>query len=68
MEELLNSVLSADIFASRRKDEMIDRRLLMDMAGSSQLMMLSFIRDAVEMSIPESYAVQGLSPWGQPRT
>jgi hypothetical protein len=34
---------------------------------ASHLMDLSFVRDACEMSIPESYAVQGLSMSHMPR-
>ena len=64
MNESMQSVLLADVFASRRKHEAIERGALMNFFSSNQFCTLSFVRDATEMSIPESYAVQGLSPWG----
>lgn len=65
MNDSMQSVLLADVFASRRKDEAIERGALMNFFASAQLCTLAFVRDATEMSIPESYAVQGLAPWGQ---
>lgn len=43
-----------------RHDEQVSRQGVMNHQIASHLMDLSFIRDATEMSIPESFAAAGL--------
>lgn len=61
MDTFLAAVLQASVLVSLRQDEAVARQGVMNHQTASHLMDLSFIRDATEMSIPESYAVQGLS-------
>ena len=52
---------------SLRQDEIVARQAVINHQGASQLCVLAFVRDATEMSIPESYAVQGLAASQTPR-
>lgn len=67
MNEFLQSLLQAGALSSFRQDDSVARQGVMNHQIASHLMDLSFIRDATEMSIPESYAVQGLSLATLPR-
>jgi hypothetical protein len=67
MEEFLQVVLQAGALSSFRQDDNVARQGVMNHQVSAHLMDLSFVRDATEMSIPESYAVQGLSLSHTPR-
>lgn len=67
MNEFLAGLLSAGALSSFRQDDAVARQAVMNHQTASHLMDLSFIRDACEMSIPESYAVQGLSLSHLPR-
>jgi hypothetical protein len=60
MDTFLQSILSMGALSSFRQDDNVGRQGVMNHQTSAHLMDLTFIRDAVEMSIPESYAVQGL--------
>jgi hypothetical protein len=61
MNELLASMLTVGALSALRHDDTVSRQGVMNHQTSAHFMDLSFIRDAVEMSIPESYAVQGLA-------
>lgn len=61
MDTYLQSLLMVGSLSSLRQDDAVSRQAVMNFNTSSHLMDLTFIRDATEMSIPESYAVQGLS-------
>lgn len=61
MDEYALQVLKASLVTSFRQDDAVARQAVINHQASCQLMLLSFIRDATEMSIPESYAVQGLA-------
>lgn len=61
MNELLASMLTIGALSSLRADESVSRQGVMNHQTACHLMDLTFIRDATEMSIPESYAVQGLA-------
>lgn len=67
MDEFLQSLLQAGALSSFRQDDSVARQGVMNHQVAAHLMDLSFIRDATEMSIPESYAVQGLSLATLPR-
>lgn len=57
----MNALLGMGALSSLRHDDAVARQGVMNHQTGSHLMDLSFIRDATEMSIPESYAVQGLA-------
>lgn len=61
METLLTQMLALGGISSLRHDDSVNRQGVMNHQTACHLMDLSFIRDATEMSIPESYAVQGLA-------
>jgi hypothetical protein len=61
MNELMTMLLGMGALSSLRHDDAIARQGVMNHQTASHLMDLSFIRDATEMSIPESFAIQGLS-------
>lgn len=58
---LLTAMLGVSAIGSLRQDEAVARQGVMNHQTSAHLMDLAFIRDHTEMSIPESYAVQGLA-------
>lgn len=60
MEDFLAKMLQVSAMSGLRQDETVARQGVINHQTASHLMDLSFIRDATEMSIPESYAVQGL--------
>jgi len=60
-QEFLAGLLAVGALTSLRADDSVTRQGVMNHQTASHLMDLSFIRDATEMSIPESYAVQGLA-------
>ena len=60
-ETLLGGLLAIGALSSLRADDAVTRQGVMNHQTASHLMDLTFIRDATEMSIPESYAVQGLA-------
>lgn len=61
MNEFLAGLMQVGALGSLRQDETVARQGVMNHQQAAHLMDLSFIRDATEMSIPESYAVQGLA-------
>ena len=61
MNELMNALLGMGALSSLRHDDAVARQGVMNHQTAAHLMDLSFVRDATEMSIPESYAVQGLA-------
>jgi hypothetical protein len=67
MEEFLQVLLQAGALSAFRQDDNVSRQGVMNHQITAHLMDLSFVRDATEMSIPESYAVQGLSMSHLPR-
>ncbi|MEM6363314.1 MAG: hypothetical protein AAF745_02725 [Planctomycetota bacterium] len=67
MNALLELLLGVGSLSSLRHDDAVARQGVMNHQTSAHLMDLSFVRDATEMSIPESYAVQGLSLSHTPR-
>ena len=67
MDALLQLLLGVGSLSSLRHDDAVARQGVMNHQTSAHLMDLSFVRDATEMSIPESYAVQGLSLSHTPR-
>jgi hypothetical protein len=67
MDEFATQLLKASMLGSLRQDEAVARQGVMNHQTAAHLMDLSFVRDATEMSIPESYAVQGLAMSQAPR-
>lgn len=61
MNELIAAMLGIGALSSLRNDDTVTRQGVMNHQTACHMMDLSFIRDATEMSIPESYAVQGLA-------
>jgi len=61
MDEFLMGVLQTGALSSFRQDDAVGRQGVMNHQTACHMMDLSFVRDATEMSIPESYAVQGLA-------
>ena len=60
MDTFLNQILMIGALTSLRADDSVTRQGVMNHQTAAHLMDLSFIRDAVEFSIPEAYAVEGL--------
>ena len=67
VDEYSVQLLKAQMLSSFRQDDNVGRQAVMNNIVACHLMDLSFIRDATEMSIPESYAIQGLSMAHLPR-
>lgn len=67
MNDFLAMLLQAGALSSFRQDDSVARQGVMNHQSTAHLMDLTFVRDATEMSIPESYAVQGLSLSHLPR-
>jgi hypothetical protein len=67
VDEFLANTLKAQVLSAMSKDEQVARQGIMNHQTACHLMDLSFVRDATEMSIPESYAVQGLASAHLPR-
>lgn len=58
---ILTAILGVGALSSLRQDDSVARQGVMNHQTASHLMDLQFVRDSTEMSIPESYAVQGLA-------
>lgn len=67
MNEFLAQLLQVGALSSFRQDDNVSRQGVMNHQTTAHLMDLTFVRDACEMSIPESYAIQGLSLAHTPR-
>jgi hypothetical protein len=67
MDVFATELLKASMLGSLRQDEIVARQGVMNHQTAAHLMDLAFVRDATEMSIPESYAIQGLSLSHAPR-
>ena len=67
MEDALQNTLQADVISEKRRDGQIAQQALMTFCGYSGLLGFSFVRDATELSLPEAYAVSGLSLATGPR-
>ena len=67
MDTLLANLLGVGALSSLRQDDAVARQGVMNHQTSAHFMDLMFVRDANEMSIPESYAVQGLAASQLPR-
>lgn len=67
MDEFAMNLLKIGALTALRQDEAVARQGVMNHQTASHLMDLSFVRDATEMSIPESFAVQGLNASSLPR-
>lgn len=61
MDEFAMQLLKMGAIGDLRQDSAVARQAIMNHQQAAHLMDLTFIRDATEMSIPESYAIQGLS-------
>jgi hypothetical protein len=59
-QQFLANLLAVGALTSLRADDSVTRQGVMNHQVASHLMDLSFIRDSVEFSIPEAYAVEGL--------
>ena len=67
MDEFAIQTLKAGMLSALRQDETVARQGVINHQTAAHFMDLCFVRDANEMSIPESYAVQGLSQAAAPR-
>ena len=67
MDTYAENLLKAQMLSSFRQDDNVGRQAVINHQLACHLMDLTFIRDATEMSIPESYAIQGLSMAQLPR-
>jgi hypothetical protein len=67
MDEFAEQILKAGMLSSFRQDDSVARQAVINHQTTAHLMDLSFVRDSTELSIPESYAVQGLSLATTPR-
>lgn len=61
MNELISAMLAIGALSSLRNDDTVARQGVMNHQTAAHFMDLSFVRDATELSIPESLAVQGMS-------
>lgn len=59
-EDIHHDLLLLGAITGLRHDEQVSRQGIMNHQITAHLMDLSFVRDATEMSIPESFAVAGL--------
>jgi hypothetical protein len=67
MDQFLQFMLMTTALSASRQDDQVSRQGVMNHQTTAHLTDLAFVRDMVEMSIPESYAVQGLSMAHTPR-
>ena len=67
MEAFLAALLQVGALSSFRLDESVARQGVMNHQTTMHLMDLTFVQGSHEMSIPESYAVQGLALSHGPR-
>jgi RES domain-containing protein len=67
VDKLLEMLLGVGSLSSLRHDDSVARQGVMNHQTSAHLLDLTIARDATEMSIPESYAIQGLSLSHTPR-
>lgn len=67
IDDYASQLLKAQMLSAFRQDDSVGRQAVMNHQLACHLMDLNFIRDATEMSIPESYAIQGLSLAHAPR-
>lgn len=67
MNELLSLLMGVGALSSLRHDDAVARQGIMNHQTGAHLLDMTIARDATEMSIPESYAVQGLSMSQAPR-
>jgi hypothetical protein len=61
MDEYVVALLKVSAVSSMRHDDIVSRQGVMNHQTSAHFVDMLFARDAVEMSIPESYAIQGLA-------
>lgn len=57
----LSTIAMIGALSDVRHDNMVSRQGVMNHQNAAHMMDLAFIRDLTELSIPESYAVQGLA-------
>lgn len=62
MESFLDKLLCMDALAAQRQDHNVARQAVVNNTLCAHLMSLSFTRDATELSIPESLAIQSMGP------
>ena len=67
MDEFAAQLMKMSALSDLRQDTSVARQGVMNHQTTAHLMDLTFVRDSTEMSIPESYAVQGLSMAQGPR-
>lgn len=67
MDELLKAILGSQSVSALRHDDAVARQGVMNHQTAAHLMDLSFINAQTEVSIPESYAIQGLAASHLPR-
>lgn len=67
MDPLLLAILGSQSVSALRHDDAVARQGVMNHQTAAHLMDLSFINAQTEVSIPESYAIQGLAASQLPR-
>lgn len=67
MDPLLLAILGATAVSAFRQDDNVARQGVMNHQTAAHLMDLSFINAQTEVSVPESYAIQGLASSQLPR-
>jgi len=67
MDPLLLAILGSQSVSALRHDDHVARQGIMNHQTAAHLMDLSFINAQTEVSIPESYAIQGLAASQLPR-
>lgn len=61
MDEYAVQLLKIQAVSALRQDENVARQGVMNHQIAAHLMDMAFIRDQTEVSVPEAYAMQGLS-------
>ena len=61
MDEMIENLMKMHAIAAMRSDDAVQRQGVMNFHTSSHFMTLAFVRDAVELSMIEAIAMQGLS-------
>lgn len=67
MDPLLLAILGSQSVSALRHDDAVARQGVMNHQTAAHLMDLSFINAQTEVSVPESYAIQGLAAAQLPR-
>ena len=61
MDEMIENMMKLHALGAMRADDAVQRQAVMNHSTAAHFMDLGFVRDALEPSIAEAFAMQGLS-------